>query len=165
MQFHAGDRVFHPVHGVGQIESIEKRKLVDNVPRLYYRIHAERSTVWVPVDAQEAIHLRLLTPKHELERLRAILKSRPALLTNDHGKRHLEIVSRLSDGSLEHMCETVRDLAGRSWKQSLSSADAASLRKARERLYQEWAAAEGVSIPKAKEELEALLAHAERTYR
>lgn len=165
MQFHVGDRVFHPVHGVGQIETIEKKKFLGNVPRLYYQVHAEKSTVWVPVDAQQEIGLRLLTPKRDLERFRSILKSKPASLTDNHSKRHLEIASRLSGGSLEMMCQAVRDLAARGWKQSLSSADAAALRKARDRLYQEWAAAEGVSVSKATEEVEALLSQAQKAYK
>jgi CarD family transcriptional regulator len=163
MPFHVGDRVFHPIHGVGQIETIEKKKFLNNIPRLYYQVRAEKSTVWVPVDAQQTVGLRLLTPKRDLERFRAILKSRPASLTDNHSKRHIEIASRLSDGSLEMMCQAVRDLAGRALKQSLSSADAASLRKARDRLYQEWAAAEGVSVDKATEEVEALLAQAHKS--
>lgn len=165
MQFHVGDRVFHPIHGVGQIETIEKKKFLGNDSRLYYEVRTEKSTVWVPVDAQQTIGLRLLTAKKSLERFRAILKSRPTSLTQNHSKRHLEIASRMSEGSLEMMCETVRDLAARGWKQSLSSADAASLRKARERLYQEWAAAEGVTVAKATEEVEALLAQAQKTYK
>ena len=165
MQFHAGDRVFHPIHGVGQIETIEKKKVLGNAPRLYYQVRTEKSTVWVPVDAQQTIGLRLLTPKRDLERFRSILKGRPASLTNNHSKRHLEISNRLNGGSLEMMCQAVRDLAARGWRQSLNSADAASLRKARDRLYQEWAAAEGVSVEKASEEVEALLAQAHKAHK
>jgi len=165
MQFHLGDRVFHPIHGVGQIETIEKKKILSDAPRLYYQVRMQKSTIWVPVDAQQKVGLRLLTHKRDLEHFRAILKSRPASLTNNHSKRHLEIANRLNEGSLEMMCQAVRDLAGRAWKQSLSSADTASLRKARDRLYQEWAAAEGVSVEKAMEEVEALLAQAHKSFR
>ena len=162
MPFHVGDRIFHPIHGVGQIETVEKKNLLGNIARLYYQIRTEKSTVWVPVDSQPAIGLRLLTTKRDLGRLRTILKGRPASLTDNHSKRHLEIASRLTEGSLEMTCAVVRDLAARSSKQSLSSADAASLRKARERLYQEWAAAQGVSVTRATEEVEALLAQAHK---
>ena len=131
---------------------------------MYYEVRTEKSTVWVPVDAQQAIGLRLLTPKRDLERFREILRGKPSSLTDNHSKRHLEIASRLSDGTLERMCQAVRDLAGRSWKHSLSSADATALRKARERLYQEWAAAEGVPVARAIEEVEALLTRAREQY-
>jgi len=165
MQFRVGDRVFHPIHGVGQVESVEKKKLTGDLAILYYEVRTEKSTVWVPVDAQQAIGLRLLTPKRSLERFRTILKSKPTSLTNNHSKRHIEISNRLNEGSLEMMCQAVRDLAARGWKQSLSSADAASLRKARDRLYQEWAAAEGVTVAKATEEVEALLSQAQKSYK
>src|SRR3972149_5883426 len=95
MKYQVGDKVFHPTYGVGHIATVEKRKILGNVSRLYYEIAAQRSTVWVPVDAQETIGLRLLTTKRDLARLRALLKSRPNALTDNHGRRHLAIANRL----------------------------------------------------------------------
>jgi RNA polymerase-interacting CarD/CdnL/TRCF family regulator len=165
MRFQVGDKVFHPISGVGHIETIEKKIFLGTESRLYYQVATDKSTVWVPVDAQAVIGLRPLTTKRDLARFRSVLKSRPASLTNNHGKRHLEISNRLKGGSLEVMCEAVRDLAGRGWHKPLSNADASSLRKAREALCQEWAAADGVSIAEASQEVESLLTDGRKAHK
>ncbi len=164
MQFRVGDKVFHPVHGVGQIATVEMKNFVGNISRLYYQIASEKSTAWIPVEVQETVGLRLLTTKRDLARFRTLLKSRPAPLTNDHGRRRLEIAKRLKEGSLQVMCEAVRDLVARGWHKPLSTTEAASLRNVREAVSQEWAAADGVSITDADREIEALLAHARQAY-
>lgn len=164
VQFHVGDKVFHPIYGVGHIQTVENKRLAGNVSRLYYQVSTEKSTVWVPVNAQETIGLRALTTKRDLARFRTLLKSRPTPLTDNHGKRHIEIASRLKEGSLEVKCKAVRDLVARGWRKQLSSADAAALRRARDALCQEWAAADGVSLADASREVDALLTQARKAY-
>ncbi len=157
MQFHVGEAVFHPVHGVGRIVTLSKQQFTGNTSRLYYEINTEKSTVWVPVDAQEQVGLRRLTNKRDLERYRDILKSRPAALDPHPGKRQTELAERFNQGSLEVLCEIVRDLTALAAHRSLGNADATILKKAREALEQEWAAANGVSVMTASREIETLL--------
>jgi RNA polymerase-interacting CarD/CdnL/TRCF family regulator len=124
---------------------------------MYYEISTEKTTIWVPVDAQERVGLRRVTAKRELERYRAILKSRPVPLDAHPGKRQMELAERFKQGSLELFCEIVRDLTAQSAHKPLANADATALRKAREGLEQEWAAAEGVSVAAASREIDELL--------
>nr|MBP7694292.1 hypothetical protein [Anaerolineales bacterium] len=108
--------------------------------------------------------LRLLTPKAELARYRAILLEKPAVLTPDHRQRRLELINRLKLGSFQELCEAVRDLTARSWQKPLNEMDAAGLRRAREGLGREWAAAEGVAVPLALQEIDAILAECRRLH-
>ena len=101
--------------------------------------------------------LRAVTSKHKLDQYRALLKSRPATLERDHRKRRLEINSRLSHGSFRVVCEVVRDLTALGWHRRISDADAALLQKMRDNLRREWAVAEGLSMPEAILEVDALL--------
>ena len=158
MQFNIGDRVIHPVHGVGRIVKVE-RQAFTGAPRMYYEVSAMNTTVWVPVDAQDQIGLRLLTAKSELSKYRSVLKSRPASLSKDHGKRHFELTERLKKRSFQAVCEVVRDLTAHSWNKPLTGADTASLRKAREDLEQEWAASEEAPVAKVSAEIETLITH------
>lgn len=158
MQFHVGEAVFHPVYGVGRIVTLSQQQFTGNTARLYYEINTGKSTVWVPVDAQEKVGLRRLTNKRDLERYRNILKSRPVALDSHPGKRQIELAGRFKQGSLEVLCEIVRDLTAQAAHKPLASADANALKKAREALEQEWAAADGVSVATASREIEALLA-------
>ena len=142
MAYQVDDRVVHASHGVGRITRVVTRQFPDLEAREYYEIAIERNTVWVPVDSTVPQELRLLTPKAELARYRAILLEKPAVLTPDHRQRRLELINRLKLGSFQELCEAVRDLTARSWQKPLNEMDAAGLRRAREGLGREWAAAE-----------------------
>jgi CarD family transcriptional regulator len=157
MQFKIGDFVVHPVYGVGHIIKIEEKQFSEQEARLYYKVTLSKRTVWVPVEAQGTLGLRLVTAKSELDRYRTLLKSRPVPLDKNHHRRHLELVSRLKQGSFQGVCEVVRDLTAWGWRKPLGPTDTATLQKTRESLYQEWATAAGVSISEATKEVESLL--------
>jgi RNA polymerase-interacting CarD/CdnL/TRCF family regulator len=157
MSFKAGDSVVHPIYGVGRIVRLEDRSLAEDETRLYYVIVADKSTVWVPVDAGQGIGLRQLTPKRDLDGYRHVLKSDPTPLDKDHKKRRSEIIERLKAGSFRMMCEVVRDMTARSRRKPLYDADTALLQKARIDLCREWAASDGVSVEMAFQEVDALL--------
>ena len=116
-----------------------------------------KSTVWIPVEAQAAIGLRLVTAKSDLDYYRDLLKGRPVPLQEDCKQRHLELASRLNQGSFQVMCEVVRDLTAWRWQKPLGRTDIVTLKKAEESLYQEWATADGVSIAEAIQEVKSLL--------
>jgi CarD family transcriptional regulator len=165
MQFQVGDYVVHPAYGVGQVDRIEERKFSGTERRLYYEVNIQNGTVWVPVETQNDSRLRPVTAKKDLARYRSLLKKIPSEMEPDHRKRHTELAERMKAGSFEVMCEIVRDLTARSWRQSLNEADLASLRKARESLCQEWSVAKGISLSDADHEIEALLLEARQMYK
>ena len=165
MQFKAGDYVVHPAYGVGNIVRLEERRLAEDTTRLYYVLTADKSTIWVPVDAVGNTGLRRLTSKHDLEKYRALLRGRPTSLSKDHRDRRLEIVERLKDGSFQAMCEVVRDLAAFGWRKALSEADATLFNKTRASLCREWAAAGNMSVDEAIAEVNTLLSTARQTYK
>lgn len=163
MQFKVGDMIVHPTHGVGKIARLESKRLAGN-ERLYYEVTTQKNTVWVPVDASGLGGIRPLTAKRDLARYRRLLKDPPGRLSEDHRRRRLEVAERLKVGSLEGVCELVRDLSARGWTKALNESDGAALRRARERLVQEWAAADGVTVSDAMRDVEALLAEARQEH-
>jgi RNA polymerase-interacting CarD/CdnL/TRCF family regulator len=120
--------------------------------------------MWVPVDGSPG-GLRKLTPKGDLAKYRGLLKSRPTPLATDHRQRQIEVTERLKQGSFQARCEVVRDLTAHSWHKPLTESSAILLRFANEVLYQEWAAAEGLSLLEATHEVEALLLEGKQTYK
>ena len=161
MQFKAGDRIVHPTYGVSEVMRLEERQLAEANKRLYYVLTADRSTVWVPV---EATGLRKLTTSTELEKGRSVLRGKPESLTTDHRERRLTISESLKSGSFQTLCQVVRDLAALSWRKSLGEADASLLKRARESLSREWAASCGIAVDEAMAEVNALLLKARQTY-
>lgn len=165
MHFQIDDRVVHSTHGVGRVVGLVTRRFPEREAREYYEVALERSTVWVPVDGDPAQELRRLTPKKDLARYRAVLTSRPAILTADHRQRRVDVASRMRVGSFQELCEVVRDLTARGWQKPLNEMDSAGLRKAREGLCREWAAADEVSFAAAMQEIDALLLECKRIHR
>jgi CarD family transcriptional regulator len=157
IQFKVGDFVMHPVYGLGHLVKIEEKQFSEIRARLYYQITLPGRTIWIPVEAQATIGLRLVTARGDLDRYRELLKSRPVPLHKDHRQRHLELVSRLNQGSFRVVCEVVRDLTAWGWRKPLNRTDAVTLKKTEESLYQEWATAAGVSIAEAIKEVKSLL--------
>jgi RNA polymerase-interacting CarD/CdnL/TRCF family regulator len=159
MQFEINDVVVHPAYGIGQIAQItEKQFSRKNEARLYYLITMpNRNTLWIPVEDHASNGLRLVTARCKLDQYRALLKSRPANLEKNHRLQHLELVSRLKQGSFKVMCEVVRDLTISGWQKPLGVAARAILEKTQQRLCQEWASSADISIAEATREIRALL--------
>ncbi len=164
MQFKVGDFVVHPAYGVGHIIKIEEKQFSEKGTRLYYKVTLPKRTIWIPVQAHGALGLRLVTAKSDLDQYRTLLKSRPVPLNKNHHRRHLELVSRLRQGSFQGVCEVVRDLTAWGWRKPLGPTDTATLQKTRESLFQEWATAAGVSIAEAIKEVESLLLATRQAY-
>ena len=94
-----------------------------------------------------------------------LLKSRPVELDHDYKKRRLDINEQLARGSFQIVCEIVRDLTAMGWQRTLTGIDSSLLSKARESLWQEWAASTGQPLPEAIHEVTTLLEAGEQTYR
>jgi RNA polymerase-interacting CarD/CdnL/TRCF family regulator len=157
MEFTIGDDVVHPNYGLGSIVRMEERELANSGRRWYYVLAIGTSTVWMPKNTDGSTTLRAVTRKQDLEQYRAVLSGPPVILERDHKKRHLDLSERLAHGSFRVMCEAVRDLSARGWDRPMSEADAALLKKVRDSLCQEWAAAAGQSYEEALHEVEDLL--------
>lgn len=157
MQFQIGDRVVHPVHGVGTIKTFSKQLFLGEKAHEYYQVIAGKATVWVPVNDQGFTVLRKVAPKESLDECRGLLRQRPIPLDRDCKIRELEIARLLKDKLLPALCETVRDLTARSRQTPLGRVEGELLKKTFKALCDEWAASDGVSVETALGEIESLL--------
>jgi CarD family transcriptional regulator len=163
MSFKVGEFVVHPAHGVGKIVRLEEKQFSAAPAQMYYVVVTPKSTIWVPLAMQNAIGLRGITAKNELARYRTLLKGPAGSLKPDRHQRQLELSDRLKKGSFSAICEVVRDLTAHSWRKALGESDTVVLRRARDYLCQEWAAASGLSISEASQEIESLLLEGRKT--
>jgi CarD family transcriptional regulator len=157
MQFQVGDRVVHPVHGVGIIKTFSKQLLSGEKAHEYYQVTTGTATVWVPINAEGFAGLRKIAPKESLNECRRLLRGRPVPLDQDRQLRQLEIAKRLKGRLLPELCEMVRDLRARSRQKPLGITEDNLLRKIYKALCDEWAAVDGVTNQTALHEIESLL--------
>lgn len=162
MQLEVGDCVIHRTFGIGHIVDMVHKSRAGLEARLYYEVDLERTTVWVPVESNDPSSIRPITRKEELDRYRKILSSHPDQLDDDYRRRQLALDGRLKSGTLQAMCETVRDLTARSKEKTLSGGDTAMLHKVEETLHKEWSTSEGISLAEASQEIVSLLLTSQR---
>jgi CarD family transcriptional regulator len=157
MEFHVGDHVVHPQHGVGYVVKLEEREFEPGAIRRYYEISiANGSTVWVPMDLSIS-GLRKLTARNQIAFCRKILEARPSPLTEDARFRQSELAARLKKGTIRTQCEVVRDLYAYGEHRSLNGTIGVFYKAAQDVLCQEWALVEGIPFAEAAREIEQLL--------
>jgi CarD family transcriptional regulator len=164
MGFQIGDWVIYPAFGVGRIAGLVAKSLYGAESRLYYEVAGEGGTVWVLVDQVAASGLRHLTHQSDLPHFRRVLCGQPAALNSDFRQRRLDLRDQLRRGTLQALCEVVRDLSGRAWGKPLSENDSNTLRASSDALCREWAAADNVSVVAAAAEVNALLLNGRQAY-
>ncbi len=157
MRFQVNDAVVYPACGIGRIAGLVTQRFHETEAREYYEVVTDKSTIWVAVEGEGASGLRRLTAKTELSRYRDLLRQAPGGMVADSRQRRLELLNRLRDGSFAVLCEVVRDLTALSWRKPLNEADSMALRKTRDSLAEEWAAAAGIPVQQANDEIAALL--------
>jgi RNA polymerase-interacting CarD/CdnL/TRCF family regulator len=153
MNFNPGDHVVHQNFGVGTINSIEDKALAGDEPRLYYRVDFINSTVWVPVEEQADPRLRPVTPKGQLNRYRAILSSSPVRLDGDFRKRQMELLERMDKGSIQGLCQIVRDLKALETIKPLNVYEKKLYTRAWDALVPEWSITSGQTQADARQEI------------
>ena len=160
MQFQIGDRVIHPVHGVGTIMGYTEQQFVEGNIQHYYEVTtagAHSSRLWVPINEQGSTTLRKIASKQTLGECRRLLRATPIPFDKNRKVRQVEIAMRLKDGLLPALCVMVRDLRARSKKLTLGATEETLLKRISKALCEEWAASEEVSPATALCEIEDLL--------
>jgi CarD family transcriptional regulator, regulator of rRNA transcription len=157
MRFRIGERVVHPVHGVGTVKSISQQRFVGEKALPYYEVVTGGPTVWVPVNTQGTTKLRGISSKASLNECRSLLMSHPVRLDKNHRVRQVEIAMRLRGGLLPARCAVVRALRAQSWSKPLGATEQDLLRRISKAVCDEWAASDRVSTARALNEIEDLL--------
>ncbi len=154
-QFHIGDFVVHPMHGIGRVAAIQEMEFVADKQTLFYQVGFDNKTVWVQVQDGEA--LRAVTLKAALAHYRDILESPPVPMNSDFHVRQRELADRLKDHSFQNLCEVVRDLNALSKAKVLNNYERGLFKRTSATLQQEWAVASGMPLNEAVSSIEAML--------
>ena len=164
MPFKIDEQVVYRAFGIGRVAALVSKSFFEAESQIYYEVTGDRSTVWVQVDESAARGLRRLTRPDELAHYRDVVGSRPVSLNQDHRQRQLELRGQFKLGTMQGLCEMVRDLSARGWIKPLNEMDSRALRMSREAVCEEWAAAENVPLPQATAELASLLLEARNKF-
>lgn len=150
--FQIGDKIVHPMHGAGMIESVITQK-VNGVVRDYYslKLPVRAMVVLIPVDNCMEIGVR---PIVDSVRAASVLDAFAALdvtVVQNWNRRYRENMERLKSGDLMEVARVVKGLMLRDAQHGLSTGERKMLHSARQILISEIVLACGCSY----EEVEA----------
>lgn len=119
--FKVGENVVYPMHGVGRIEKIEEKEVLEK-KQLYYFVNLLQGgmTVMVPVEHSEKLRLRSIHPDETLEKVGEVLDDDCESTNLDWKVRYSNNQEKLKEGSVKSLAEVVRDLFHRNEIKELS---------------------------------------------
>lgn len=136
--FHVGDKIVHPMHGAGVIDSIVTKK-VNGVVRDYYilKLPVGGMLVMIPTENSEEIGVR---PIVEPARADAVIDALPRIeveADSNWNRRYRENMLRLKSGDLYEVARVMKSLMLRDEKRGLSTGERKMLHSAKQILISE----------------------------
>jgi CarD family transcriptional regulator len=155
--FHIGDKVVYPNHGVGIVEQISSRTIGSMVEK-FYMLHIKSSNlkVTVPFHNVEAVGLRRVIRSNDINQILEILTDGKCESHTDWKFRFKENSEKMRTGSLLEVAAVLKSLLVLNQTKSLSFREKKMLERARYLLVSEMAMAKNVE----ENEVEGLLTRA-----
>ena len=156
--FQVGDKVVHPMHGAGVIDSIVREKISGRAMDFYvFKMPISGLTLKIPTVNSEAIGVRAVKSADEIE---AVIARIPALgidMTSNWNHRYRENMDRLKSGDLDEVSAVIKALMHRDSTRGHSNGERKMLHIAKQILVSEIVLAEDVAYPDAEERVNAAM--------
>ena len=108
-EFKIKDYVVYPKHGVGQILSINNKKIGGIEVQCYdIKFEKDKAVGLLPINKQS--HLRPLSTVNQVNKSISILKSKPKIKRSMWSRRAQEYEQKITSGKIYDLAEVVRDL-------------------------------------------------------
>ena len=159
LNFHIGDKVVYPNHGVGVIEQISTRSVGATVEK-FYLLHIKASSlrVMVPCSNAVSVGLRRVVRNGEIQKILDLLSVGESNGNGDWKDRFKENSERMRTGSLLEVAGVLKSLIALHQEKPLSFREKKMLERARYLLVSELALARNCEEIKIEELLTAALA-------
>ncbi|MCD7947843.1 MAG: CarD family transcriptional regulator [Oscillospiraceae bacterium] len=131
--FQIGDKVVHPMHGAGVVDSIVERK-IEGVTREYYllRLPSDGMMVMIPTIQSGEIGVRPVVERDEAEKILAAIPEIKIETTQNWNRRYRENMTRLKSGNLLEVARVVKMLMLRDGERGLSTGERKMLHSAKQ---------------------------------
>ncbi len=150
--FSVGDKIVHPMHGAGVIESIVDEKIGKNLVRFYvFRMPVSGLTLKIPTENSDMIGIRAVLPAGEIERVLAQIPALSMDMTTNWNHRYRENMERIKSGDLLEVAGVIKALMHRDGERGLSTGERKMLHNAKQILLSEVVLSKGVEYADAEE--------------
>ena len=136
--FQVGDKIVHPMHGAGVVDSIVQKK-VNGVVREYYilKLPVGGMLVMIPTANSEEIGVRPVCEESEADRVLAAMPEIEVDMTQNWNRRYRETMTRVKSGDLLEVARVVKGLMLRDEERGLSTGERKMLHSAKQILISE----------------------------
>lgn len=157
--FHVGDKIVHPMHGAGVIDSIVSEKR-NGIIRDYYllKMPVGGMLVMIPTDNSEEIGVRPVVDKKEADEIIAAIPCIEVDMTQNWNRRYRENMLRLKSGDLLEVARVVKGLMMRDNDRGLSTGERKMLHSAKQILISEIVLSQSSSYEEVEERINLALA-------
>ena len=130
--FRIGDKIVHPMHGAGVVDSIVSEK-VNGTTQQYYmmKLPVGSMVVMIPVEHSNDIGVRAIVEKNEAQQVVEELRTLPSEMTQNWNQRQRENMIRLKSGDLREVARVVKGLMTRDDNRGLSIGERKMLHSAK----------------------------------
>ena len=157
--FQVGDKIVHPMHGAGVIDSIVSKK-VNGVVRDYYilKLPVGGMLVMIPTEHTEEIGVRPVVDRDEADRLIAAMPGIEVDMTQNWNRRYRENMLRIKSGDLMEVARVVKGLMLREGERGLSTGERKMLHSAKQILISEIVLSKNASYEDVEKRINTALA-------
>jgi CarD family transcriptional regulator len=138
-QFKVGDHAVYPGHGVGRIDKIEVKEILNSKHEFYSVVILETGMkVMIPAANIKSVGLRPLISKEEAINVVSILKDKNVKIdTQTWNRRYREYMDKIKTGSVIEIAQVLRDLYVLKVDKDLSAGEKKMLETAKSLLLKE----------------------------
>lgn len=148
--YQLGDKVVYPMHGVGRIDSIEKKVVLGKKTEFYIiNIINSGMKVMIPVDNAARIGLRPIIQKKDIKKVLTIIKQENVVTEDDWKLRYQNNIDKVKSGSIFEVAQVTRDLYRRGRSKELSIMERKLYENAYQLLIHEIALIKDVAVEEA----------------
>lgn len=157
--FREGDKIVHPMHGAGIVESIVRQK-VNGVQRDYYvlKLPVRSMVVMIPTDNCAEIGVRPIIDSKQADDILSQLSAIEVEFDSNWNRRYRENMERLKSGDLLQVARVIKGLMLRDGERGLSTGERKMLHSAKEILISEIVLSQSVSYEDVEARINTALA-------
>lgn len=158
LSFKKGQFVVYPVHGVGQIKSIEEQKIAgQKLELIVIEFEKDRMTLRIPLAKAETSGLRQISSCKTMDEAIQSAKKSPSVKRVIWSRRAQQYEEKINSGNPSELADVIRDLQRRDPTDVMTFSGRQVYTKALTRMAEEFAIIHKIDVDTASEKIEKIL--------
>lgn len=156
--YQIGDKVVHPMHGAGVIDSIVRKKVAGKVQDYYLlKLSTGSMMVMIPTEHSDEIGVRPVVSGQEATHILSEMEDIQVDMTSNWNQRYRENMLRIKSGNLLEVAKVVKGLMYRETQKGLSTGERKMLHSAKQILISELVLAQSMPYEAIEERVNKVL--------